>query len=94
MAVRVGINGFGRIGRLVVRSAINDKDIEFVAVNDLVPADALGYLLKYDSTHGNYEGQISGATAGDWLNILIAKSDDNQDTPTSVLTAEQYVYRT
>jgi glyceraldehyde 3-phosphate dehydrogenase len=61
MAVRVGINGFGRIGRLVVRSAINDKDIEFVAVNDLVPADALGYLLKYDSTHGNYEGQISGS---------------------------------
>jgi glyceraldehyde 3-phosphate dehydrogenase len=61
MAVRVGINGFGRIGRLVVRSAIKDADIEFVAVNDLVPADALGYLLKYDSTHGNYEGEISGA---------------------------------
>ncbi len=60
MAVRVGINGFGRIGRLVLRSAINDTDIEFVAVNDLVPADALGYLLKYDSTHGNYEGEITG----------------------------------
>jgi glyceraldehyde 3-phosphate dehydrogenase len=61
MAVRVGINGFGRIGRLVVRTAIKDAEIEFVAVNDLVPADALGYLLKYDSTHGNYEGQISGS---------------------------------
>jgi glyceraldehyde 3-phosphate dehydrogenase len=61
MAVRVGINGFGRIGRLVLRSAINDADIEFVAVNDLVPADALGYLLKYDSTHGNYEGEIVGS---------------------------------
>ncbi len=60
MAVRVGINGFGRIGRLVLRSAIKDTDIEFVAVNDLVPADALGYLLKYDSTHGNYEGEITG----------------------------------
>jgi glyceraldehyde 3-phosphate dehydrogenase len=60
MAVRVGINGFGRIGRLVLRSAIQDTDIEFVAVNDLVPADALGYLLKYDSTHGNYEGKIVG----------------------------------
>lgn len=60
MAVRVGINGFGRIGRLVLRAAITDTDIEFVAVNDLVPADALGYLLKYDSTHGNYEGNISG----------------------------------
>ena len=61
MAVRVGINGFGRIGRLVVRSALKDKDIEFVAVNDLVPADALGYLLKYDSTHGNYAGEIAGS---------------------------------
>ncbi|MFQ5806450.1 MAG: type I glyceraldehyde-3-phosphate dehydrogenase [Phycisphaerae bacterium] len=60
MAVRVGINGFGRIGRLVLRSAIEDTDIEFMAVNDLVPADALGYLLKYDSTHGNYEGEIRG----------------------------------
>jgi len=59
MAVRVAINGFGRIGRLVVRTAVNDRDIEFVAVNDLVPADALAYLLKYDSTHGRYEGQVS-----------------------------------
>ncbi len=61
MAVRVGINGFGRIGRLVVRSAINDPEIEFVAVNDLVSGEALGYLLKYDSTHGNYEGNITGS---------------------------------
>jgi len=60
MAVRVGINGFGRIGRLVLRTAIKDKQLEFVAVNDLVPGDALGYLLKYDSTHGNYDGQIVG----------------------------------
>lgn len=58
MAVRVGINGFGRIGRLVLRSAIGDPDIQFVAVNDIVPADALGYLLKYDSTHGRYAGEI------------------------------------
>lgn len=61
MAVRVGINGFGRIGRLVMRSAINDAEIEFVAVNDLVQAEALGYLLKYDSTHGNYAGRIVGS---------------------------------
>jgi glyceraldehyde 3-phosphate dehydrogenase len=60
MAVRVGINGFGRIGRLVLRTAITDADIEFVAINDLVPADALAYLLQYDSTHGNYEGSIRG----------------------------------
>lgn len=59
MAVRVGINGFGRIGRLVLRSALKDPDIEFVAVNDLVPADALAYLLKYDSTHGRFDGAVS-----------------------------------
>ena len=63
MAVRVGINGFGRIGRLVLRSAIKDAEIEFAAVNDLVPADALGYLLKHDSTHGRYEGEISATEA-------------------------------
>ena len=52
MAIRVGINGFGRIGRLVFRSAMQDPQIEFVGINDLVPADNLAYLLKYDSTHG------------------------------------------
>jgi len=59
MAIRVGINGFGRIGRLVFRAAMNDKDIEFVGVNDLVPAENLAYLLKYDSTHGRAAGEIS-----------------------------------
>jgi glyceraldehyde 3-phosphate dehydrogenase len=59
MPVRVGINGFGRIGRLVCRSAIRDPQIEFVAVNDLVPADCLAYLFKYDTVHGRYEGSVS-----------------------------------
>ncbi|MBU1122789.1 MAG: type I glyceraldehyde-3-phosphate dehydrogenase [Candidatus Omnitrophota bacterium] len=53
MAVKVGINGFGRIGRLVFRSGFNKKDIEFVAVNDLsVPTNVLAHLLKYDSNYG------------------------------------------
>ncbi|HON65282.1 MAG TPA: type I glyceraldehyde-3-phosphate dehydrogenase [Phycisphaerae bacterium] len=52
MAIRVGINGFGRIGRLVFRSAMQDPEIEFVGINDLVPAENLAHLLKYDSTHG------------------------------------------
>jgi glyceraldehyde 3-phosphate dehydrogenase len=52
MAIRVGINGFGRIGRLVYRAALQQGGIEIVAVNDLVPAPNLAYLLKYDSTHG------------------------------------------
>jgi glyceraldehyde 3-phosphate dehydrogenase len=58
MAIKVGINGFGRIGRMVVRSAINNPDIEFVGVNDLVPAENLAYLLKYDSTHGRCSTQV------------------------------------
>ena len=52
MAIRVGINGFGRIGRLVYRIALDHPEIEIVGVNDLVPADNLAYLLKYDTMHG------------------------------------------
>lgn len=58
MALKVGINGFGRIGRLVLRAAMLDKDIEFVGINDLVPAENLAYLLKYDSTHGRANADI------------------------------------
>jgi len=62
MAVKVGINGFGRIGRLVFRALVEKgylgKDIEIVAVNDLVPADNLAYLLKYDSTQGRFTGTV------------------------------------
>ncbi len=67
MPVKVGINGFGRIGRLVVRAALADKDIEFVGVNDLVPAENLAYLLKYDSTHGRANVDIKA----DGENIVI-----------------------
>ncbi|MBI4579939.1 MAG: type I glyceraldehyde-3-phosphate dehydrogenase [Planctomycetes bacterium] len=59
MAIRVGINGFGRIGRLVFRSAMQDPQIEFVGINDLVPAENLAYLLKYDSTHGRAKVDVS-----------------------------------
>jgi glyceraldehyde 3-phosphate dehydrogenase len=54
MPTRIGINGFGRIGRLVYRIAANDPAVEVVAVNDLVPADNLAYLLKYDTMHGRF----------------------------------------
>jgi glyceraldehyde 3-phosphate dehydrogenase (phosphorylating) len=63
MAIKVGINGFGRIGRLVFRAICDQgllgKDIEVVAVNDLVPADNLAYLVKYDSTQGRFKGTVS-----------------------------------
>lgn len=56
--VNIAINGFGRIGRLVCRLASNRKDLNIVAINDLVPSDSLAYLLKYDSTHGRFIGDI------------------------------------
>src|SRR5215213_4440570 len=59
MAVKVGINGFGRIGRNVLRTAIGDSDIDFVAVNDLTDTKTLAHLLKYDSVLGNLDHQIT-----------------------------------
>ena len=62
MAIRVGINGFGRIGRLVFRALCDQgllgKEIDVVAVNDIVPADNLAYLLKYDSAQGKFPGKV------------------------------------
>ncbi|HZX73874.1 MAG TPA: type I glyceraldehyde-3-phosphate dehydrogenase [Cyclobacteriaceae bacterium] len=55
---KVGINGFGRIGRLAFRAAINRKDIEIVGINDLVEPDYMAYMLKYDSTHGRFDGTV------------------------------------
>ena len=62
MAVKVGINGFGRIGRNVLRASLNDPNLEFVAVNDLTDPKTLAHLLKYDSILGNLKHKIS-ATA-------------------------------
>src|SRR5664280_290134 len=62
MAIKVGINGFGRIGRNILRTALTDKNLEFVAVNDLTDPKTLAHLLKYDSILGNLKNEIS-ATA-------------------------------
>ena len=60
MAIKVGINGFGRIGRMVFRAVAKDfKDIEIVAINDLLEPDYLAYMLRYDSVHGRFNGDIS-----------------------------------
>ncbi len=58
MSVRVAINGFGRIGRLVFKGAFNDENIEFVAINDLTDAHTLAHLLKYDSSHGRFPDKV------------------------------------
>jgi glyceraldehyde 3-phosphate dehydrogenase len=57
--MKVGINGFGRIGRLVFRAAINNPKVEIVGINDLIDVDYMAYMLKYDSTHGIFKGEIS-----------------------------------
>jgi glyceraldehyde 3-phosphate dehydrogenase len=59
MSVKIGINGFGRIGRLAFRAAINRKDVEFVGINDLISPDYMAYMLKYDSIHGVFDGTVS-----------------------------------
>jgi glyceraldehyde 3-phosphate dehydrogenase len=60
MAIKVGINGFGRIGRMVFRAAVaHFKDIEIVGINDLLEPDYLAYMLKYDSVHGRFKGDVS-----------------------------------
>lgn len=62
--VKVGINGFGRIGRLVFRAGLANPDIEFCGINDLVPPQSLAYLLKYDSTHGRFQGTVEAKPDG------------------------------
>jgi glyceraldehyde 3-phosphate dehydrogenase len=60
MTIKIGINGFGRIGRNVLRAAVqNFKDIEIVGINDLLEPDYLAYMLKYDSVHGRFKGEVS-----------------------------------
>jgi glyceraldehyde 3-phosphate dehydrogenase len=65
MSIRVAINGFGRIGRLVFKAAQTDNDVEVVAINDLTDANTLAHLLKYDSVHGRYPEKVS--VEGDYL---------------------------
>ncbi len=72
--IRVGINGFGRIGRLVFRAGIHDPHIEFVAINDLVPPDNLAYLLKHDSTHGRFKGEVTAKEDGLTVNGHFVKT--------------------
>ncbi|AFZ34221.1 glyceraldehyde-3-phosphate dehydrogenase (NAD+) [Stanieria cyanosphaera PCC 7437] len=62
--VKVAINGFGRIGRLVFRAGLNNPNIEFCCINDLVPPENIAYLLKYDSTHGRFAGTVESQSDG------------------------------
>jgi glyceraldehyde 3-phosphate dehydrogenase len=86
MAVRVGINGFGRIGRLALRAAMEARrnDIEFVAVNDLGPVKTNAHLLKYDSVHGTYPGSVSagdGSMTIDGKTVKVLSERDPKKLP-------------
>ena len=79
MAIRVGINGFGRIGRNILRAALHDKGIEFVAVNDITDAATLAHLLKYDSILGNLQDEVKAEgdtihVAGRAIKVLATKN--------------------
>lgn len=80
MAIKVGINGFGRIGRMVFRAVYKEfKDIEIVGINDLLDADYLAYMLKYDSVHGRFGGEVSsepGAMIVDGKKIRLTAERD------------------
>ncbi len=83
MTIKVGINGFGRIGRMVFRAVYKEfKDIEIVGINDLLEADYLAYMLKYDSVHGRFPGEVSsepGALIVDGKKIRLTAERDPAD---------------
>ena len=84
MAVRIGINGFGRIGRVVMRAALRQKDIEIVHINDLTDTKTLAHLLKYDSVHGSLDSEITakeGAITVDGKDISISAIRDPKELP-------------
>ena len=67
MGIKVGINGFGRIGRNIMRAAMGTGQLDFVAVNDLTDTAMLAHLLKYDSILGNLEGDVQSGS--DWISV-------------------------
>ncbi len=84
MSVRLGINGFGRIGRLVFRAAYEDERIEVVGINDITDAATLAHLLKYDSVHGRFAGEVShtdDAVVVDGKSIPVSAIRDPKDLP-------------
>jgi glyceraldehyde 3-phosphate dehydrogenase len=93
MTVRVAINGFGRIGRLVLRSIVEHgrRDIEVVAINDLGPVETNAHLLRYDSVHGRFPGKVT--TGEDWIDAGIGKMKvtairDPKDLPHATLNVD------
>ena len=97
MSIKVGINGFGRIGRMVFRATVNHPEIEIVGINDLCPADYLAYMLKYDTMHGQFQGEVSSTENAIIVNgrqIPIFAERNPADIPWGKLEAEYVVEST
>ena len=99
MAIRVGINGFGRIGRLVTRAGISDPEIEFVAINDLTDVKTLRHLFKYDSVHGTWcgtvePGPVEGVLVIDGKEIRVLSERDPEKLPWKELEVDVVVEST
>ena len=95
--VKVGINGFGRIGRLVLKAGLKKKGIEFVAINDVTDAKTLAHLLKYDSVHGRYPGTVSAGAdyiEVDGVRIKVLSEKDPTLLPWKALGVEVVVEST
>ena len=97
MSIKVGINGFGRIGRMVFRASLNHPEIEIVGINDLCPADYLAYMLKYDTMHGIFKGTVDATENSIIVNgkeIPISAERNPADLPWGKLGAEYVVEST
>ena len=97
MSIKVGINGFGRIGRMVFRASVNHPDIEIVGINDLCPADYLAYMLKYDTMHGQFQGEVTSTENAIVVNgkaIPVFAERSPADIPWGKLGAEYVVEST
>ena len=97
MSIKVAINGFGRIGRMVVRRAIHHPEIEIVGINDLCPADYLAYMLKYDTMHGKFDGEVKAEGNNIIINgksIPVSAERDPHNLPWKELGAEYVIEST
>jgi len=97
MSIKVGINGFGRIGRMVFRASMNHPEVEIVGINDLCPADYLAYMLKYDTMHGKFDGTVEATENAIVVNgkeIPIFAERNPADIPWGKIEAEYVVEST
>ncbi len=95
--IKIGINGFGRIGRLVFRAAVDRNDVEVVGINDLIDVDYMAYMLQYDSTHGRFAGTISvenGALVVNGKKIRVTAEKNPADLKWGEIGAEYVVEST